>query len=98
MTVTVADPELKARHRSMWASGDYPSDGRDVPAAARPPGSFSAAGIGPGHARARRGRRHGQRVAARGAGRCTRDRERPDARAAGRRAVAAPKPAGWSSE
>jgi SAM-dependent methyltransferase len=25
MTVTVADAELKARHRTMWASGDYPS-------------------------------------------------------------------------
>src|SRR5215213_127655 len=25
MTTTVADTELKARHRTMWASGDYPS-------------------------------------------------------------------------
>src|SRR6195952_5641050 len=24
MTATVADTELKARHRTMWASGDYP--------------------------------------------------------------------------
>ena len=24
MTVQVADTELKARHRAMWASGDYP--------------------------------------------------------------------------
>src|SRR5919107_3023628 len=24
MTTTVADTELKARHRAMWASGDYP--------------------------------------------------------------------------
>lgn len=24
MTVQTADPELKARHRAMWASGDYP--------------------------------------------------------------------------
>jgi len=24
MSVDVADPELKARHRAMWASGDYP--------------------------------------------------------------------------
>ena len=25
MSSTVPDPELKARHRKMWASGDYPS-------------------------------------------------------------------------
>ena len=25
MPSTVSDPELKARHRAMWASGDYPS-------------------------------------------------------------------------
>ena len=25
MTVTAADAELKARHRTMWASGDYPT-------------------------------------------------------------------------
>ena len=24
MTATVSDTELKARHRKMWASGDYP--------------------------------------------------------------------------
>jgi len=24
MTVSVVDSELKARHRAMWASGDYP--------------------------------------------------------------------------
>ncbi len=24
MSVTVSDAELKARHRKMWASGDYP--------------------------------------------------------------------------
>ena len=25
MSSTTSDPELKARHRAMWAAGDYPS-------------------------------------------------------------------------
>src|SRR5215210_4068312 len=25
MSITASNPELKARHRAMWASGDYPS-------------------------------------------------------------------------
>ena len=47
MTVTAADSELKARHRSMWASGDYPLM---VETFLLPlgPRLVSAAGIGPG--------------------------------------------------
>ena len=47
MTVTAADSELKARHRAMWASGDYPSM---VETFLLPlgPRLVSAAGIGPG--------------------------------------------------
>ena len=47
MTVTVADSELKARHRAMWASGDYPAM---VDTFLRPlgPRLVAAAGIGPG--------------------------------------------------
>ena len=47
MTATVADPELKARHRAMWASGDYP---QMVETFLLPlgPRLVAAAGIGPG--------------------------------------------------
>ena len=47
MTVAVADTELKARHRAMWASGDYPSM---VETFLLPlgPRLVAAAGIGPG--------------------------------------------------
>jgi SAM-dependent methyltransferase len=47
VTVTVVDAELKARHRAMWASGDYPSM---VETFLLPlgPRLVSAAGIGPG--------------------------------------------------
>jgi len=46
VTVTVADPELKARHRAMWASGDYPAM---VETFLEPlgPRLVAAAGIGP---------------------------------------------------
>jgi hypothetical protein len=44
---TVSDPELKARHRAMWASGDYPSM---VETSLLPlgPRLVDASGIGPG--------------------------------------------------
>ena len=47
MTVTSADTELKARHRKMWANGDYP---RMVDTFLLPlgPRLVDAAGIGPG--------------------------------------------------
>ena len=47
MTVTAADSELKARHRAMWASGDYPFM---VETFLEPlgPRLVSAAGIGQG--------------------------------------------------
>jgi SAM-dependent methyltransferase len=47
VTVTVVDTELKARHRAMWASGDYQSM---VETFLLPlgPRLVSAAGIGPG--------------------------------------------------
>ncbi|HEV2769903.1 MAG TPA: class I SAM-dependent methyltransferase [Solirubrobacteraceae bacterium] len=47
MTSTVSDPELKSRHRAMWASGDYPSM---VETFLLPlgPRLVEACGIGPG--------------------------------------------------
>jgi len=47
MSVSVANPELKARHRAMWASGDYPFM---VETFLLPlgPRLVAAAGIGPG--------------------------------------------------
>ena len=47
MSTTVPDSELKARHRAMWASGDYPSM---VETWLRPlgPRIVQASGIGPG--------------------------------------------------
>jgi SAM-dependent methyltransferase len=47
LSSTVPDPELKARHRAMWASGDYPSM---VEAWLLPlgPRLVEACGIGPG--------------------------------------------------
>jgi ubiquinone/menaquinone biosynthesis C-methylase UbiE len=47
MTPTTANPELKARHRAMWASGDYPSM---VETFLLPlgPRLVEACGIGPG--------------------------------------------------
>jgi SAM-dependent methyltransferase len=49
MSSTVSDPELKARHRAMWASGDYPSM---VETFLLPlgPRLVEACGIGPGMA------------------------------------------------
>jgi SAM-dependent methyltransferase len=47
LSVTISDPELKARHRAMWASGDYPSM---VETFLLPlgPRLVAACGIGPG--------------------------------------------------
>ncbi len=47
MSSTASDTELKARHRAMWASGDYPSmvEGWLLPLGPR---LVEAAGIGPG--------------------------------------------------
>ena len=47
MTIQVTDPELKARHRAMWASGDYP---HMVETFLLPlgPRLVEACGIGPG--------------------------------------------------
>ena len=62
MSATVPDSELKARHRAMWASGDYPSM---VETFLLPlgPRLVEACGIDAGHEGARRRRRHRQRVA-----------------------------------
>ena len=57
MPVTQDDAELKTRHRAMWASGDYPSNGRDLPAAARPAAGRRVRGR-PRRPRARRRGRH----------------------------------------
>ena len=53
--------ELKLKHRAMWASGDYPGDGRDVPHAARPAPRRGVRDRGR-PARPRRRRRHRQRL------------------------------------
>ena len=61
MSSSPADIELKARHRAMWASGDYPSM---VETFLLPlgPRLVEACGIGPGMTRPRRRRRHRQRL------------------------------------
>ena len=81
MSVQLADSELKARHRAMWGSGDYPLmvDTFLLPVGER---LVEACGIGPGDARARRRGRDGQRVAARRPARRRGHRQRPDAGAA----------------
>ena len=48
MTLDVADTELKASHRAMWASGDYPLMVDTLPAAASGRGSSDACGDRPG--------------------------------------------------
>ena len=79
--MSTADSELKARHRAMWASGDYPAM---VETFLLPlgPRLVEACGIGAGHARARRRRRHRQRLDPGRAARRPGDGQRPDARAA----------------
>ncbi len=88
MATTDADSQLKARHRAMWAAGDYRVDGRDLsdPAQAAPGRSLRdrARHDGP-----RRRRRHRQRRdPGRARRRAGRDRERPHAGAAGGRQTA----------
>ena len=80
MSVHTADSELKARHRAMWASGDYPSMVETflLPLGPR----LVDASAHARDARARRRRRHRQRLAARRRARCAGHRQRPDARAA----------------
>ena len=87
MSVDTADSELKGRHRKMWASGDYPSmvetfllplGPRLVEACAIEPGD-RVLDVAAGH----RQRGHPRRRAGR-----DRHRQRPDARAARRRAAA----------
>ena len=70
MSSGTADSELKARHRAMWASGDYPSM---VETFLLPlgPRLVEACGIGPGMQRARRRGRHRQRIDPRGEGGAT---------------------------
>ena len=60
MTATQDDTELKARHRAMWASGDYP---RMVETFLLPlgPRLVEACGIGAERSRARRRGRHRER-------------------------------------
>ena len=80
MTVQTADSELKARHRAMWASGDYP---HMVDTFLLPLGPRLVDGLGfVRDARARRRGRHRQRLAARRRARRPGHRQRPDARAA----------------
>ena len=64
MALDVADSELKARHRTMWASGDYP---HMVETFLLPlgPRLVDACADRRGHARARRRRGHRQRLAPR---------------------------------
>ena len=81
MIVTAADSELKARHRAMWASGDYPTM---VETFLLPlgPRLVEACGIGPGMRVLDVAAGTGNAsipAAQRGAGR---DRQRPDAGAA----------------
>ena len=61
MALDVADSELKARHRAMWASGDYPHmvDTFLLPLGPR---LVDALPHLPGHAGARRRRGHRQRL------------------------------------
>ena len=93
----MSDTELKARHRAMWASGDYPVDGRDLPAA-----RWARARRGlrhrPGDEGPRRRGRNRQRVDPGRQDRGRRHRQRPDARAASTRAARAPRPpaSSWS--
>lgn len=47
MNQTLTDTDLKARHRAIWASGDYPRLADDV-IAALGPALVAATGIGPG--------------------------------------------------
>ena len=96
MNVQLADPELKTRHRAMWASGDYPLM---VETFLLPVGSRLAAAcdLGRGAARARRRGGHRQRVdPGRALGR-DRHGQRPDAGAARRRPARARRPRGSSS-
>ena len=64
MALDVTDSDLKARHRAMWASGDYPHmvDTFLLPLGPRLVGR--AADL-PGHEGARRRRGHRQRLAPR---------------------------------
>ena len=77
-----SDAELKARHRAMWASGDYPSM---VETFLLPLGPRSRRGVRRRRRgeRPRRRRRDRQRRDPRGAGRRGRHSQRPDARAVG---------------
>ena len=81
MSVPLADSELKARHRAMWGSGDYPLM---VETFLLPVGErlVEACRHRARDARARRRGRNGQRLAARRASRRRGHRQRPDARAA----------------
>ena len=88
MTAIQDDAELKARHRAMWASGDYP---KMVETFLLPlgPRLVDACGIGAERPRARRRGRHRQRLDPRRPARRARRRERPHARAARGRAAPA---------
>ena len=48
MSSTASDTELKARHRAMWASGDYPSMVETSSCCWRGPRLVEACEIGPG--------------------------------------------------
>ncbi len=85
MTTVEADRELKAKHRALWASGDYPAVAAElIPSLG--PELVRAAGVRarrPGFGRSRRLRQRGHPGRRRGG---HRDRERPHAGAVRSRA------------
>ena len=84
MTTVEADRELKAKHRALWASGDYPAVAAElIPEFG--PELVRACGRHVRGPRARCGRRLGQRRHPRGSGGRDRHRERPHAGAVRRR-------------
>ena len=87
--LTTGRIELKARHRAMWASGDYPSDGRDVPHCRSARASSRPAAIGPGMRVLDVAAGTGNAAIPAAAARRRRRRERPHARAASRPAAGA---------